>query len=160
MRFVAMKMVEQQAALCVHRRRQGVVEERTALNNRLRGLLTEFGMVAPLSPEKLRRELARCLDPDDLRLPAPVRSLVADELSALDHLETRISTYALQIAAHARDDERAQRLLAIAGVGPITAAALVAIANKHARIIWALLVKGEDFDVQRATPKVLAVAAA
>ena len=37
---------------------------------------------------------------------------------------------------------------------------LVAIANKHARIIWALLVKGEDFDVQRATPKVLAVAAA
>ena len=67
---------------------------------------------------------------------------------------------ALQIAAQARDDERAQRLLAIAGVGPITAAALVAIANKHARIIWALLVKGEDFDVQRATPKVLAVAAA
>ena len=26
---------------------------------------------------------------------------------------------------------------------------LVAIANKHARIIWALLVKGEGFDVQR-----------
>ena len=249
MRFVAMKTVEQQAALCVHRLRQGLVEERTALINRLRGLLTEFGVVAPLSPEKLRRELARCLDPDDLRLPAPVRSLVADELSALDHLETRISTYALQIAAQARDDERAQRLLAIAGVGPITAAALVAtvgqpqdfrngrqfaawlgltprqhstggktrlgritkrgdaylrtllilgaksalqaalrkpperrhrlqqwivavlarigyhktlvaIANKHARIIWALLVKGEDFDVQRVMPKVLAVAVA
>ena len=26
---------------------------------------------------------------------------------------------------------------------------LVAIANKHARVIWALLVKGEDFDVRR-----------
>jgi len=37
---------------------------------------------------------------------------------------------------------------------------LVAIANKHARIIWALLAKGEDFDVQRWTPKVMAVAAA
>jgi len=73
MRFVPMKTVEQQAALCVHRLRLGVVEERTALINRLRGLLTEFGVVAPLSPEKLRRELARCLDPDDLRLPAPVR---------------------------------------------------------------------------------------
>jgi hypothetical protein len=35
---------------------------------------------------------------------------------------------------------------------------LVAIANKHARIIWALLVKGEDFDVQRLTPRVVAVA--
>ena len=57
MRFVAMKSVEQQAALCVHRLRQGVTEERTAVINRLRGLLTEFGVVAPLSPEKLRREL-------------------------------------------------------------------------------------------------------
>ena len=37
---------------------------------------------------------------------------------------------------------------------------LVAIANKHARITWALLVKGEDFDVRRLTSKVLAVAAA
>ena len=37
---------------------------------------------------------------------------------------------------------------------------LVAIANKHARIIWALLVKGEDFDVQRLAPKAVAVAVA
>ena len=33
---------------------------------------------------------------------------------------------------------------------------LVAIANKHARIIWALLVKGEDFDVKRLTPTTVA----
>ena len=37
---------------------------------------------------------------------------------------------------------------------------LVAIANKHARIIWAMLAKGEDFDVQRMAPKVVAVATA
>jgi transposase len=34
MRFVAMKSVEQQAALCVHRLRQGLIEERTAVINR------------------------------------------------------------------------------------------------------------------------------
>ena len=79
MRFVAMKSVEQQAALCVHRLRQGLVEERTALINRRRGLLTEFRVVAPLSPENLRRELARCQDPEDLRLPAVVRHLVDDQ---------------------------------------------------------------------------------
>ena len=33
---------------------------------------------------------------------------------------------------------------------------LVAIANKHARIICALLVKGEAFDVRRMTPTVVA----
>jgi transposase len=245
MRFVALKSVEQQAALCVHRLRQGLVEERTALINRLRGLLTEFGVVAPLSPEKLRRELARCQDPDDLRLPANVRQLVGDQGSALDALEQRLAAYAEQIAAQARGSEVAKRLQTIAGVGPTTAAAmvatvsdandfrngrqfsawlgltprqhstggktrlgrltrrgdaylrtllilgaksalqaalrkppaarhrlqqwivavlgrvgyhktLVAIANKHARVIWALLVKGEDFDVQRLTPKVVA----
>jgi transposase len=245
MRFVAMKSVEQQAALCVHRLRQGLVGERTALINRLRGLLTEFGVVAPLSPEKLRRELARCQDPEDLRVPLAVRQLVGDQVTALDQLEERMAAYAEQIAGQARGSEDAKRLQTIAGVGPITAAAivatvdqpqefrngrqfaawlglvpkqhstggktrlgritrrgdaylrtllilgaksalqaalrkppelrhrlqrwsvdvfsrigyhktLVAIANKHARIIWALLVKGEDFDVQRLTPVAVA----
>jgi transposase len=32
----------------------------------------------------------------------------------------------------------------------------VAIANKHARIIWALLLKGEEFDVQRLETTVVA----
>lgn len=249
MRFVAMKSVEQQAALCVHRLRQGLVEERTALINRLRGLLTEFGVVAPLSPEKLRRELARGQDPEDPRLPQAMRQLVADQVNALDQLEARLAVYAEQIAAQARESEVAKRLQTIAGVGPTTAAAmvatvgepqefrngrqfaawlgltpkqhstggktrlgritrrgdaylrtllilgaksalqaalrkppegrhrlqqwivkvlarigyhktLVAIANKHARIIWALLVKGEDFDLRRMAPKVVAVAAA
>ena len=249
MRFVAIKSVEQQAALCVHRLRQGSVEERTALINRLRGLLTEFGVVAPLSPEKLRRELVRCQDPDDPRLPLMVRQLVGEQMRALDQVEERMAAYAEQIAAQARGSEVAKRLQTIVGVGPTTAAALVAtvsapqefsngrqfsawlgltpkqhstggktrlgritkrgdaylrtllilgaksalqaalrkppevrhrlqqwivttldrigyhktlvaIANKHARIIWALLVKGEDFDVQRLTPKVMAVAVA
>ena len=130
MRFVAMKTVEQQAALCVHRLRQGLVEERTALINRLRGLLTEFGVVAPLSPEKLRRELARCRDDADLRLPLAVRPLIDDQVTALDQLEARIAMYAERIVGQARDDERAQRLQTIAGVGPITAAALVATVSR------------------------------
>ena len=125
-RFVAIKSVEQQAALCVHRLRQGLVEERTALINRLRGLLTEFGVVAPLSPEKLRRELARCQDPEDARLPATVRELVGDQVTALDQLEARLTAYAEQIAAQARGSEVAQRVQTIAGVGPTTAAAMVA----------------------------------
>src|SRR5450631_178704 len=126
MRFVAVKSVEQQAALCVHRLRQGLVEERTAVINRLRGLLTEFGVVAPLSPEKLRRELARCQDPDDLRLPATVRQLVGDQVLALDQLDARLASYAEMIATQARQSEVAQRLQTIAGVGPTTAAAMVA----------------------------------
>jgi transposase len=110
----------------VHCVRQGLVEERTALINRLRGLLTEFGIVAPLSPEKFRRQLRHCLDEEKTHLPATVRQLVADALAALDPLEERIAAYATQIAAQARDHPSAQRLQEIAGIGPLTAAAVVA----------------------------------
>jgi transposase len=126
MRFEAMKSVEQQAALCVHRLRQGLVEERTMVINRLRGLLTEFGVVAPLSPEKLRHELARCQDPEDTRLPATVRQLVGDQVIALDQLDARLMSFAAMIATQAQESETAQRLQTIAGVGPTTAAAMVA----------------------------------
>ena len=43
MRFVPIKSLEAQARLCVHRVRRGFVEQRTAVINRLRGLLSEFG---------------------------------------------------------------------------------------------------------------------
>ena len=45
MHFVPVKSEDEQARLCVHRVRQGFVEQRTATINRLRGLLSEFGIV-------------------------------------------------------------------------------------------------------------------
>ena len=60
MRFVALKSVEQPAVLAVHRLRQGLVEERTALANRLRGLLSEYGVVIGAGIDRLRRALPRC----------------------------------------------------------------------------------------------------
>ena len=48
MRFVPVKSVDQQGVLCLHRVRQGFIEERTATINRIRGLLSEFGVVLPL----------------------------------------------------------------------------------------------------------------
>ena len=53
MRFVSVKSVEQQAILAWHRLRQGFIEERTALLNRLRGLMGEFGLTPGRSPAVL-----------------------------------------------------------------------------------------------------------
>ena len=47
MRFVRVKSVDQQSRLMVHRARQGYVQARTATINRIRGLLSEFGIVLP-----------------------------------------------------------------------------------------------------------------
>ncbi|HBN5503151.1 IS110 family transposase, partial [Citrobacter freundii] len=43
MRFVPVKDESQQAMQCLHRTRQGFIEEKTATYNRLRGLISEFG---------------------------------------------------------------------------------------------------------------------
>ena len=73
MRFVSIKTIEQQAQLAVHRLREGYKEERTACINRIRGLLAEFGLVFPQSPEALRRELPNVLEDADNELPGVAR---------------------------------------------------------------------------------------
>ena len=45
--MVPIKSADQQAELCVHRVCQAAIRERTAWINRLRGLLSAFGMVMP-----------------------------------------------------------------------------------------------------------------
>lgn len=47
MRFVPPKSLQQRSELLVHRARQGFVQQRTATLNRVRGLLSEFGVVPP-----------------------------------------------------------------------------------------------------------------
>ncbi len=75
MRFVPVKTVEQQAILAWHRMRQGWIEERTALLNRVRGLLAEFGRVPGRSPAVLMAAMARLVEEVDA--PAPMRHRAA-----------------------------------------------------------------------------------
>ena len=48
MRFVPIKTVEQQDILSIHRVRERLIKNRTALANEIRGLLHEFGFIVPL----------------------------------------------------------------------------------------------------------------
>ncbi len=122
MRFVPLKDEHQQATLCLHRTRQGFVEERTAIYNRLRGLLAEFGVVLPQSPERLRREITAQLD----TLPGWARRCISDLLEHAGSIEDRLAEYDRAIGEIAREDERSRRLMQLRGIGPTTASALVA----------------------------------
>jgi transposase len=126
MRFVALKSVEQQAVLAVHRLRQGLVEERTALANRLRGLLTEYGLVVGIGLDRLRRALPEMLEDGANGLPGIAREVFADGAQQLRELDARIAAYDRRITALARASEAVQRLMKIEGVGPVTATAMVA----------------------------------
>ena len=126
MRFVAVKSVEQQAVMAVHRLRQGLVEERTALANRLRGLLAEYGVVVGMGLDRLRHALPEILEDGENGVPGIAREVFADAGEQLREFDVRIATYDRRIAALARASEPAKRLMKIEGVGPVTATALVA----------------------------------
>lgn len=84
MRFVPVKSIEQQSRLFVHRARQGYVGQRTALINRIRGLLSELGIVLPLKAATVRRQAHKHLEdlPGWCNTVAPgVRIVVASDFS-------------------------------------------------------------------------------
>ena len=128
MRFVPVKTEAQQAQLCVHRARQAFVEARTTTLNRIRGLLSEFGIVLPPKAATVRREAAAALE----QLPGQSNLVIGDLLSEVHRLDERVAQYDRHIAQMAREDERARQLMRLAGVGETTATALVTmIGNGH-----------------------------
>jgi transposase len=126
MRFVPLKSLEQQSRLFVHRARQGYVQQRTALINRIRGLLSELGIVLPLKAATVRREAHQHLED----LPGWCNTVVGDMLSELTHLDERIKEYDQHIEQAAKEDVQARQLMQLGGVGPITASAIVASVGK------------------------------
>jgi transposase len=126
MRFVPLKTVEQQAQLAVHRLREGYKEERTACINRIRGLLAEFGIVFPQSPDALRRALPEALEDADNELPGVARLALQRAQLQWVELDCHIAWCDERIAAHVRSDEQAQAALQLCGIGPVTASALAA----------------------------------
>jgi transposase len=124
MRFVAVKSVDQQARLARHRIREGWKEERTALVNRIRGVLAEFGVSFPRSTAALRKGLVEALHDD--RVPAPVRELIASVREHLEMLNQRIAICDRAIALACRADPAAKRLQELTGVGPTSADAVIA----------------------------------
>ena len=128
MRFVPVKSAEQQAILSLHRVRQGYVEECTATINRIRGLLTEFGMVLPQRALEVRRAATILAE----KLPLLAREAIADLRAHLTYLDARIDHYEQQLTAMNRHCAPAQRIMTMPGVGPLTASAITAsVASGH-----------------------------
>src|SRR5262249_49611422 len=126
MRFVPIKTVEQQAVLTIHRARELLVSERTAVANQVRGLLLEYGVAIAPGLQRLRREVSAVLSAEDEGVPPLARTVVTELQARLLELDERIAGHDRQIAQVARQNEAAKRLMQVEGVGPITATALVA----------------------------------
>jgi transposase len=126
MRFVPVKTEEQQAVLMVHRVRSLMVGERTSLVNQIRGLLSEFGIVLPQGRCHVRSQLPSILEDAENDLPEVAREVFANQYERLCELDSKIDEYDKKIEALAKADEDAKRLMALEGIGPITATAIIA----------------------------------
>ena len=124
--YVPVKSAEQQALLRVHRVRQGVVRDRTSWINRLRGLLSEFGVVMPKGRYAAQAAIPVILTDLDNGLPQLTREMIHDLWLSIQQASEQILGYDRALSQLAREDDNAKRLLTIPGVGELTATGVVA----------------------------------
>ncbi len=126
MRFVAVKGVEQQSILMVHRTRELLVRQRTMVINAMRAHMAEFGIVAPVGVPQVKRLLDVIADPDDARLPPVARTCLESLVRQYLSLDDEVNAAEKRIHAWHRSNEISRRLETIPGIGRITASALAA----------------------------------
>ena len=126
MRFVSIKTIDQQDVQAAHRIRSELMNQRKAKGNQIRGLTSEYGLVAPREIVHLRRAIPLWLEDRENGLSQRFRRLLSGLWDDLRVLDDRIAELDKEIATIAASDPVAKRLQQLRGVGPLIATALVA----------------------------------
>ncbi len=127
MRFVPVKAVAQQDIQAAHRIREELVGQRTAKSTQTRDLVGEYGIAAPVGTQQLRKALPCWLEDAENGLTDAFRCLLNRPAEDLRHLDDRITSLDEQISQSVQEDPVASKLIALRGVGPLTASALVCL---------------------------------
>ncbi len=125
MRFVAVKTIDQQAVLMLHKVRDLLVRQRTMLINALRGHLAEFGIVAARGPGGVTAAIVALHEAQD-SLPELARVALHGLIDQLRLVRGEIAKIEKRILARHRASDDSRRLATIPGIGPITASAIAA----------------------------------
>jgi transposase len=133
MRFVAQKSGSQLDVQTLHRVRDRLVGERTALINQLRAVLLERGVTIPQGRRKLEQHLEAMTSDDDHSLSPRIRRLIDDMRAEWLELDRRVAAFDDEFAAYARSDADARRLATIPGIGVLNATALRAAIGPNLR---------------------------
>ena len=121
-----MKTVEQQGLQAIHRSRELLIQECTALSNHLRGLLMEFGIVIPKGFASLLKAVPEILEDGDNELPDLYRPTLHRMYSRLLELREDIEAMTKEVDRLAKAHPICSRLMALEGIGPIGALLLYA----------------------------------
>jgi transposase len=131
MRFVEMKTQDALDMQTLHRSRDRLIGERTALINQLRAILLERGIIVAKGRRNLQRFLLDLMsEPCGGGLSERMRLLVADIHIQWQGLDKRIANFDAEFVAFAKENANARRLTTIPGVGVMIASALIAAIGK------------------------------
>ena len=137
--------------MALHRSRDLLVRQRTALANAIRAHLAEFGIIEAQGLHKLERLTQIVQDGTDNRVPAEARDALTALVALVDELNTRIDAIEKQIRTWHTASKASRRLATIPGIGPIIASALTAtvtdasaFANGRAFAAWLGLVPRQN----------------
>ena len=125
MRFVPIKVIEQQDVLLSHRARGLAIKQRTAQANQLRGLLAEYGVIIP---EGIRciKNMMQILEDNRDKLTSKSFEIFVRLYEQFKIYDAQVATYDKEIEIAARQDTRCREIMKIEGIGPLTASAAVA----------------------------------
>ena len=130
MRFVELKSEAQLDMQSLHRARDRLIGERTALINQLRAFLLERGITAAKGRRHLELHLETVLTAEQVSLSPRTRLLIEDQRAEWREVDRRIQAFDEEFALQARTDETARLLTTIPGIGPLNATALAAAIGK------------------------------
>jgi len=123
---VAVKSETQQAMLALHRLRQQLVKYRTMQMNGLRGLLAEYGEVMARGRASLDKGMPAILARVSQRLPAFLVDTLREQWNGLAKVDEQIEAIERRIREWVKSDAAVAAIIAIPGVGLLTATAAVA----------------------------------
>jgi len=126
MDFVAVKELWQQDILMIHRVRERLVKQRTALMNEIRGLMQEYGIVMATGPHRLRQGVAALLTSASCCLTDMAREILEQLVAEWREMDERLAMYTARLEQIARSNDICRELDKLPGIGPITATAMVA----------------------------------
>jgi transposase len=123
------RSLEQTDMIQVHRLRERMVNQRTAVINQLRGFLSEYGIVVSQGKETLLAALPELLEDTNNGLTPAARTLFKAIQLEWQSLNEAIKQQDKAVKLQARSSEAAQRLMQIKGVAEKTATAMIAHAG-------------------------------
>ena len=151
MRFVPIKTDDQLDLQSLHRIRERWVVRRTAVINQIRGLLLERGITIRKGRVHIEASLPAILEDADNKLSGILRVLLTQLQLEMQYLGRQIDESDRLILEIAKSMDSCRRLIAIPGIGPLTATATIAAIGNGAAFkkgrgfaAWLGVVPGEQ----------------